>query len=392
MFYMFFYQQDGKPGFGVCWIPDIRRKLCLWIALHTMHVEHDDMSMHKSLIHITTMVQGTRAHMWMLSRGYACCDPDQKDCSACSYPKLRVLGPGCLDFLGLLNQQPYIRSVNLLKSPTRPNSAHIVLAQRDWFYHIAIWESVICRNSRRVDRFASPIWQGNVRLDASVMTSIRTRSGRPRAGQPVTRFLKVPIVGSVDCLVMLSLGFPDTGHDRSQCLQVFVGFCGKASCQKIKERYGKTDCQWGRQCRREGPGSSRADNFWQCTESTDVMWCDEYGDVMKRQTWHEDTKPETTNFPKPGLRCFRQKNDRDIQVGEKIRLVIFTFDFLTVFFMVLLKVLTILNPRQAKPCRGASIGIPAMNPLVAHTHYSCSRNKRWLECTKPQNGTSLLHI
>ena len=41
----------------------------------------------------------------MLSRGYACCDPDQKDCSACIYPKLRVLGPGCLDFLGLLNQQ-----------------------------------------------------------------------------------------------------------------------------------------------------------------------------------------------------------------------------------------------------------------------------------------------
>jgi len=26
----------------------------------------------------------------------------------------------------------------------------------------------------------------------------------------------------------------------------------EASCQKIKERYGKTDCQWGRQCRREG--------------------------------------------------------------------------------------------------------------------------------------------
>ena len=76
----------------------------VWIALHTMHVEHDDMSMHKSLIHITTLAQGTWAHMWMLSRGYACCDPDQKDCSACRYPKLRVLGPGCLDFLGLLNQ------------------------------------------------------------------------------------------------------------------------------------------------------------------------------------------------------------------------------------------------------------------------------------------------
>ena len=68
-----------------------------------------------------------------------------------------------------------LRSVNLLlKSPTRP-IPHTSL--RNATFITAIWESVICR-SRHMDRFASPMWRGNVHLDVSVMTSIRTRSGR----------------------------------------------------------------------------------------------------------------------------------------------------------------------------------------------------------------------
>ena len=88
----------------------------------------------------------------------------------------------------------------------------------------------------------------------------------------------------------------DIGH-------VFAYVLGRPPARRSRSATGRLTANGVGTAERRGPEAHELTRFDTC----DLLMS---RDVMKRQMWHEDTKPKTTNLPKPGLRCFRQKNDR----------------------------------------------------------------------------------